>query len=152
VKEEADDDDGNGGSEPDHLPPQRVVPYVQDHKKWAGASGLPRLPAGELEGVVLEQVRRVLRAPTWVAGVIEQAKRLDPALDEAQITVALTRLDAIWDQLFPAEQQRIVRLLVEKVIVSPHDVEVRFRDHGIERLVDELRPRPVAEPDEEAAA
>jgi site-specific DNA recombinase len=31
----------------------------------------------------------------------------------------MTRLDQIWDQLFPVEQQRVVQLLVEKVIVSP---------------------------------
>ena len=58
-------------------------------------------------------------------------------------TVAMTRLDAIWDQLFPAEQTRIVKLLVEKVIVSPNNLEVRLRANGIERLVLELRPEPV---------
>ena len=72
-----------------------------------------------------------------------QAIKLDPTLDEAKITVAMTRLDAIWDQLFPAEQTRIVKLLVEKVIVSPNDLEVRLRANGIERLVLELRPEPV---------
>jgi hypothetical protein len=54
----------------------------------------------------------------------------------------MTRLDAIWDQLFPAEQTRIVRLLVEKVIVSPTDLEVRLRANGIERSVLDLRPEP----------
>ena len=39
----------------------------------------------------------------------------------------MIRLDTIWDQLFPAEQQRIVRLLVEKVVVSPNDIEVLLR-------------------------
>ncbi|MGH8586097.1 MAG: hypothetical protein ACREWE_07930 [Gammaproteobacteria bacterium] len=39
-----------------------------------------------------------------------------------------TRLDQLWDQLFPPEQQRIVRLLmIEKVIVSPDDIEVERR-------------------------
>jgi len=37
--------------------------------------------------------------------------------------VATIRLDPIWDQLFPAEQQRIVRFLVKRVIVSPRDIE-----------------------------
>ena len=46
-------------------------------------------------------------------------------LDEAQVTVAMTRLDQIWDRLLPAEQQRIVRLLVEKVIISLHDIEIK---------------------------
>jgi hypothetical protein len=65
---------------------------------------------------------------------------LDPDLDEAKITVAMTRLDVIWDQLFPAEQSRIVKLLVEKVIVSPNDLEVRLRANGIKSLALELRP------------
>ena len=52
----------------------------------------------------------------------------------------MTQLDAIWDQLFPAEQTRIVKLLVEKVIVSPTDLEVRLRANGIERVVLELQP------------
>ena len=125
---------------------------VRENKEHAGASGLPRLPAGELEAAVLEQMRRVLRSPAMVAGVTEHATRLDPSLDEAQVTVAMTRLEAIWDQLFPAEQQRIMRLLIEKVIVSPQDIEVRFRPNGIEVLALELQPEPVAESIEEAVA
>jgi site-specific DNA recombinase len=125
---------------------------VRENKEHAGASGLPRLPAAELEAAVLEQLRRVLRSPQMVAGVTERAVRLDPALDEAQVTVAMTRLDAIWEQLFPAEQQRIVRLLIEKVIVSPHDLEVRFRPNGIEVLALELQPEPAVESIEEAVA
>ncbi|MEN5221983.1 recombinase family protein [Stenotrophomonas sp. TWI602] len=115
----------------------------RDAKEHAGASGLPRLPAAELESAVLDQLRAILRAPNLLGDMLPQAIRLDPTLDEAKITVAMTRLDAIWDQLFPAEQTRIVELLVEKVIVSPNDLEVRLRANGIERLVLELRPEPV---------
>jgi site-specific DNA recombinase len=101
---------------------------------------------------VLEQLRRVLRAPEMIAGVTERAVRLDPSLDEAQVPVAMTRLEAIWDQLFPAEQQRIVRLLIDKVIVSHNDLEVRFRPNGIEMLALELQPEPAAETIEKAVA
>lgn len=123
----------------------------RDAKEHAGASGLPRLPAAELESAVLEQLRAILRAPNLLGDVLPQAIKLDPTLDEVKIAVAMTRLDAIWDQLFPAEQTRIVKLLVEKVIVSPNDLEVRLRANGIERLVLELRPEP-AEQQEEALA
>ena len=64
----------------------------------------------------------------------------------------MTRLDAIWEQLFPAEQQRILRLLVEQVIVSPQDLEVRFRPNGLQALARELRPQPTAEAREEIPA
>jgi site-specific DNA recombinase len=120
----------------------------RDSKEHAGASGLPRLPAAELESVVLDQLRAILRAPDLLGEVLPQAIKLDPTLDEAKITVATTRLDAIWDQLFPAEQTRIVRLLVEKVILSPNDLEVWLRANGIERLALELRPGPVEQENE----
>jgi DNA invertase Pin-like site-specific DNA recombinase len=115
----------------------------RDAKECAGASGLPRLPAAELESAVLDQLRGILRAPNMLSGVVAKAIALDPTLDEAKVTVAMTRMDAIWDQLFPPEQIRIVKLLIEKVIVSPTDIELRLRANGIERLILELRPEPV---------
>ena len=36
-----------------------------------------------------------------IDGVTKLATRLDPSLDEAQVTVAMTRLEAMWEQ-FPA--------------------------------------------------
>jgi hypothetical protein len=124
-----------GGVTPTTSPkPQR------DAKEHAGPWGLPRLPAAELEPAVLTQLRAILRSPTLVAEVLPRAQALDPDLDDAKVTVAMTQLDAVWDQLFPAEQTRIVKLLVEKVIVSPSDLEVRLRANGIERVVLELRP------------
>ncbi|MDQ3773743.1 MAG: hypothetical protein M3461_04935 [Pseudomonadota bacterium] len=125
-----------------------LLPAGPRQNRACGASGLPRLPATELKGAVLEQVRGILRAPGMVNDVVARAVELDPILDEAQVTVAMIRLDAIWDQLFPIEQQRIVRLLVEKVIVSPSDIEIRLGANGIKELALELRP---AVPEEEAA-
>ena len=112
----------------------------RDAKEYAGASGLPRLPAAQLESAVLEQLRAILRQSALIAEIVPQAIKLDPTLDEAKVTVAMTRLDTIWDQLFPAEQGRIVRLLIEKVIVSTTHIELRLRANGIEQVVMELQP------------
>jgi hypothetical protein len=64
----------------------------------------------------------------------------------------MTRLDEIWDQLFPAEQARIVRLLVERVIVSPTELEVRLRANGFEKIVLELQADRLQAKNEEVAA
>ena len=125
---------------------------MRDLKEHAGASGLPRMPAAELESAVLDQLRNILRAPNLLSDLVPQAKKLDPTLDEAKVTVAMTRLDLIWDQLFPAEQTRIVKLLIEKVIVSPSDLEVRLRANGIEQLVQELQADRASTKREEAMA
>ena len=58
---------------------------------------------------------------------------------------ALQRLDPLWDELFPAEQARIVQLLVERVDVSPDGVDIRLRTEGLSNLTAELdavRPEP----------
>jgi hypothetical protein len=101
---------------------------------------------------MVDQLRATLRAPDLLADILPAARKLAPTLDEAQVTVAMTRLDAIWDQLFPAEQTRIVKLLVEEVIVSPNDIEVRMRANGIERLALELRTAHAEVNREEALA
>jgi site-specific DNA recombinase len=47
-----------------------------------------------------------------------------------------------------------VHLLIEQIIVSPNDLEVRFRPNGIEVLALEFRPEPelADEDDDEAVA
>lgn len=70
---------------------------MRDTEEQAGASGLPRLPAVELESAVLEQLRGILRTPAVLGDLLSQASKLDPTLDEAKVIVAMTRLDAIWD-------------------------------------------------------
>jgi DNA invertase Pin-like site-specific DNA recombinase len=113
---------------------------TRETREYAGASGLPRLPANELESAVMTQLRGLMRAPEMLADITKRAVELDAELDEAQVTCAMTRLDEIWDQLFPAEQQRIVRLLVERIVVAPDGLEVRLRPAGLDSLARELSP------------
>jgi hypothetical protein len=50
----------------------------------------------------------------------------------------------LWDELFPAEQARIVRLLVERIDLSPDGMQVRLQAEGLHSLVEELRLRTAA--------
>ncbi|MGA0586590.1 recombinase family protein [Dyella sp. KRB-257] len=45
-------------------------------KEHMGASGLPRLPAAELESAVLDQLRAILRAPNLLGEMLPQAIKL----------------------------------------------------------------------------
>lgn len=56
-----------------------------------------------------------------------------------RVSEALRSIDPVWDVLFPEEQRRIARLLVEKIIVSTSGIDIRFRTNGIEQIVEELR-------------
>ena len=61
-------------------------------------------------------------------------------LNEAETYAALTRLDPLWNEMFPAEQARIVALLVERVDIGSHGLNVRLRTDGLAALVREMRP------------
>jgi hypothetical protein len=51
--------------------------------------------------------------------------------------------ERVQDELLPAEQARIVRLLVERVDVVVDGPEVRLRAEGLASLAAERRQRPV---------
>jgi hypothetical protein len=57
---------------------------------------------------------------------------------EANVRDALHRLDPLWDELFPAEQARIVQLLVERVDISTEGADIRLRTQGLTSLVADL--------------
>ena len=71
---------------------------------------------------------------TWRAG-----KRLIAGLSESEVATALRRLDPLWNELFPAEQARVIQLLVERVDVGPDGIgDIRLRTEGLANLTAEL--------------
>ena len=104
----------------------------------ANDSAVRRLPAGEIEGLVLGQVRALLRQPEVVVGTWRAARAEAPDLTEAEVREALGRLDPLWDELFPGEQERIVRLLVERVTVTDTGAEIRLNLEGLTGLARDM--------------
>jgi hypothetical protein len=97
-----------------------------------------RVSAAEIEAAVVGQVRALLRQPEVVVGTWFAARAEAPDLTESETREALERLDPLWDELFPAEQARIVRLLVERVEVGSAGADVRLRVAGLASLVRDL--------------
>ena len=78
--------------------------------------------------------------PELVARTWATAKReSEGKVSEREVTVLLTDFAAVWNELFPAEQARIVQLLVERVDMQEAALEVRIRAEGLASLVGELR-------------
>jgi site-specific DNA recombinase len=101
------------------------------------------IAAGEVEGLVLGQVRRLLAAPEVVARTItsvrgETGAGDDTMVEERGVIEALGALEPVWDELYPAEQARILRLLIERIDVAPDDISVTLHAAGIRSLVAEL--------------
>lgn len=107
-------------------------------KHGAGSCPVGRVPAGEIEAAVIDQLRNVFRQPEIVAGTWKAARLRADDITEADARAALQQLDPLWDELFPAEQARIVALLVERVDIGTEGLNVRLRVDGLGSLAREM--------------
>ncbi len=117
----------------------------------------PSLPAAEIEGFVVEEIARLGRDASVRDKVLDEAqKRLHAAapggsggsggsgnsggggrqLNRRAATQMLGNFDAVWQVLSPAEQFRMIQLLVEHVAFDhTHSrVAITFRPNGIAEL------------------
>jgi hypothetical protein len=60
---------------------------------------------------------------------------------EREVIEALAALEPVWDELYPAEQARILRLLIERIDAAPDGISVTLHAAGIRSLVAELADR-----------
>jgi site-specific DNA recombinase len=98
------------------------------------------VPAADVEGAVLDHVQKLLATPELVARTWAEAKRDGgDEITERDVTILLADFATVWSELFPAEQARLVQLLVERVDVQEDALEVRIRAEGLASLVGELR-------------
>jgi site-specific DNA recombinase len=101
------------------------------------------IAASEVEGLVLGQVRRLLASPELIARTITAVRRENSAaedteFEEGAVIEALGALEPVWDELYPAEQARIMRLLIERIDVAPDGILMTLHAAGIRSLVAEL--------------
>jgi hypothetical protein len=108
-------------------------------KHGAGACPIGRVPAGEIEAAVIDQLRAVFRQPEIVAGTWKATRAHADGITEADARAALQQLDPLWEELFPAEQARIVALLVERVEIGVAGLNIRIRVDGLSGLAREMQ-------------
>ncbi len=109
-------------------------------KEGPDACPVGRVPAAQVENAVIDQLRSLLRTPEMVARTWKGARAEGEAMTEKDVIAALAQLDPLWDELFPAEQARIVQLLVERVDIATDGVRVTLRTEGLAQLAGELKP------------
>jgi DNA invertase Pin-like site-specific DNA recombinase len=107
-----------------------------------GTCSVRSVPAGDVEAAVLAQVQRLLATPELIGRTWAAARREGEMISEREVVGLLADFGSVWEALFPAEQARIVHLLVERVEVRADGLEVRLRAEGLMSLVAELRQTP----------
>jgi hypothetical protein len=131
--------------------------YTCGRASKTGHSNCPvrSVPAGDIEGTVVQQLRAIFRSPEMIAQTYQATRELEAEeleglgagklemeaqlVSERDVAESLRRLDPIWDELSPLEQSRIVQLLVERVTVNVDGMNIRVRGNGLHSLVAEVR-------------
>jgi hypothetical protein len=68
----------------------------------------------------------------------------ESVLEESEVIEALGALEPVWDELYPAEQAHILRLLIERINVAPDGISITLHAAGIRSLVAELASEQAA--------
>jgi site-specific DNA recombinase len=106
-----------------------------------------RVPAAEIEKIVIDQVRVLLLSPEIIVQTWRNARRSIEGLTESDVRSSLLAFDPLWNELFPAEQSRIIELLVERVDVRTDRVDIRLQIDGVTSLLGELTGNSITQQD-----
>lgn len=109
-----------------------------------GSEGPTRLAAAMVEATVIAEMRRLIATPEVEARAIEAQRRDGSPVNEQPIISALRTFNDRWQALIPAERNRIVRLLVDRVTIGPTGMAIDLRNNGIAALIGDLTaPTPL---------
>jgi DNA invertase Pin-like site-specific DNA recombinase len=112
--------------------PQREI------AEGAGASGLPRLQAANLNDQVWGYLRQCLSDPGWLMNYLPEFLTNNPVFDSSLVVKRLMHLEGISEQLFPVNQKRIVLQLIERVTVHVDRLDIDLSLDGLMELILEL--------------
>jgi site-specific DNA recombinase len=108
-------------------------------KRNRSECAVPQVPAAEIERIVLDQIRLLLGTPEIIVQTWRAARKQGSDVTEAEVRSSLVSFDGLWNELFPAEQARIVELLVDRIDLYPEALELTLKIEGLTSLCNELK-------------
>ena len=124
------------------LPGKRYRYFIceKDSKRIRSTCALKRVPAQELEALLLSEIGNMLAKPEVLAGILQAARELTENgryLKSAQVREACADLGKVWEVMFPVEQYKFIRTIIAKVTVFPDQVKIEYDTQGLEQIIRE---------------
>jgi hypothetical protein len=94
------------------------------------------MPAGDVEEFVSKAVKRLLKNPAITALTIHNLHAAGISLDAAQ--QALKDVEKLWETLHFQEQNRIIKLLIQNVVVDNNGIKILLNHEGIQQFIKEV--------------
>jgi len=119
--------------------------YVSKAEMRFGAAGKThdRIPAAEVEAATVNQVKTVLSSPEAITAVCKSIELQGLQINEDEIVMGLHQLGEAWEQLYPAERIRIVKLMIERVDLVAGGLKVKWHALGWKELIKEFAAKGI---------
>jgi len=112
----------------------RYYVSTQAVKKSYDHCQIKNVPAHMLEELVIDQIRRLIVRPEWAVRISKNCEEIT----QRTIIASLRKFESLWAELFPAEQIRIINLLIDKITVHTGKLEMTLRPLGMVSLLHEI--------------
>ena len=106
---------------------------TKNSKRGESLCPVNRIGGGEIEAAVLIHLRKLLQTPTIVNQLAQSLKKPGKEVNEL-----LSRQTELWDEMFPAERNRLMHLLLKKVTLYEDHLDLELRTAGMQQLLEEL--------------
>jgi site-specific DNA recombinase len=112
--------------------------YVSTHavKTTYDNCPLKTINAQFLEDIILAQVKQSLTNVEWA----QRMQKQDETVNLPDIRLALKNFDLMWAELFPAEQVRIIQLVIDNIVVHPDKIIITFLPCGMLSVLHQFMP------------
>jgi site-specific DNA recombinase len=97
------------------------------------------VPAAQIEDAVVTQIHTLVQSPEIIVATWRSARKTIKGLTAREVGDHLRQFDALWSELFPAEQSRIVHLLVERVEISERGADITLRLDELATVLNDMR-------------
>jgi site-specific DNA recombinase len=120
----------------------RYYVCINAHQRGWNTCETKSVSAPELEGAVIEHLRRFVQQPAMLSGVLGRLEEMrreskdTPITDPANVQEALSRFEPLWEHLTTSEKERFIRALVTEVRYDGRtgSVTVGFRSEAVKEL------------------
>ncbi len=112
----------------------------RDAKRLHKSCPLKRVPAAELEQLLLQEIGTMLAKPEVIAGIMQSASAQSEAgkhLKQKQIQDAFSDLVKVWDVMFPVEKYKFIQTIIAGITVWTDKITIEYNTQGLESVIAE---------------
>ncbi len=124
----------------------RYYVCVKSLRNGSEACAIRSIPAQELESAVLYQIKAAFKAPELIATVAQclsgETSGLSCATKAERERLARTELgnfEALWDQLFAAEQRKLLGQILDRIEVAEDGVKLHLKKNALTEWAQEAQ-------------